>query len=81
MRRKLSLLAASALIGSVMTVGGASPAQACHYDVVDDPVLGWACYQTHSIPDVEGWVQHYYDSLGRAVKTAYCKLWPSDPSC
>lgn len=78
MRRKLSLLVATALAGTVIGVGGAAPAHACH-DATTEPVTGWACYQMHQTPPVGQWVQHYYDEVGEAWYRIYCLLW--DPTC
>lgn len=82
MRKKLSVLAAGLLAGSALTLGVGSPAQAQPVQscAAQDPVLDYVCDTVGGV-DVAGWVQHYYETAGVAVKKVYCTVWSTDPDC
>lgn len=80
MSKKLTLAVAGLLAGATLSVGAASPAQA-QTCVSPDPVIAYVCRTLDNVPDVNAWIQHYYETAGRVVKTAYCTVWPGDPDC
>lgn len=79
MRRKASLLAVGLLAGATISVTGGSPAHAQPCES-PDPALAYVCHTLGNPPPVWDWVNHYYDTAGRVVKTVYCTLW-DDPTC
>lgn len=82
MRKKMSLAVVGLLAGATLSVG--SPAQAQPTTTgctAHDPVLAYVCSVLNNAPQPGPTVQYYYELAGRVVKAAYCKVWPSDPSC
>jgi hypothetical protein len=79
MRRKLALLAATALVGATIAVGAASPALADHCDEIfntDDPVIIFTCRVVDSAPEPGPTVDHYYYLVTGVVHQVYCVASP-----
>jgi patatin-like phospholipase/acyl hydrolase len=80
MRRKLTLLFATALAGGMIAVGPASPASANHCDPLfstDDPVILFTCRVVDSAPEPGPTINHYYWLAFDTVHYAYCTASPS----
>jgi hypothetical protein len=60
--------------GATLSVSAPSPAHAqpC---TSTDPVLEYACRTLGSVPDVNYLINYYYNEVGEAVYSIYCKLW------
>ncbi len=73
MRKKVTLLAASALAAGILTTG-AGPAYACHDDIFisENPIHNWAC-GTVDETGIEEKVEAYLREL-------YCTI-TQDPAC
>lgn len=75
MRKRLATVLATALMGGVIAVGGATPAQACH-EIGDDPVYNWVCGSVHNAPGVKETVAYYANVVTSTVHWAYCEVSP-----
>lgn len=79
MRRKLSLMAATALAAGALTVGVAAPAHATHCENIytDDPVIIYSCRVVDAAPDLKPTIQHYADALWATIDFVYCTATPN----
>lgn len=80
MKRKLATLLATALAGSAIAVGAASPAHATHCDKVistDDPVIIFSCQVVDAAPDLKPTVAYYSDLAFDTVHLVYCTASPN----